>query len=89
MLKTVELAPIPSASVSTATAVKPGFFASMRKPYFRSCISIRIDFFPGDESNQKPANVNHPTVGICFLRSIQASAVRMRGLTSMRRGSIL
>ena len=31
-LKIVLFAPIPSASVITATAVKPGFFASIRKP---------------------------------------------------------
>ena len=36
MLKTVELAPIPSAKESTATAAKPGFLASMRKPYLKS-----------------------------------------------------
>ena len=35
-LNTAVLAPMPSASVSTATAVKPGFFASMRRPNFRS-----------------------------------------------------
>jgi hypothetical protein len=28
--------------VSTATAVKPGDFVSMRKPYFKSCQSVRI-----------------------------------------------
>ena len=31
-LKMVVLAPIPSASVRTATAVKPGFFANVRSP---------------------------------------------------------
>src|SRR3974377_25211 len=30
------LAPIPSASVSTATAVKPGFFLSIRRPNLKS-----------------------------------------------------
>src|SRR6266404_3657207 len=35
-LKIAVFAPIPSASVSTATAVKPGFFNSWRKPNFKS-----------------------------------------------------
>ena len=30
-------APIASASVITAVAVKPGFFASIRRPNFMSC----------------------------------------------------
>src|SRR5438477_4866704 len=34
-------APMPSASVSTATAVKPGFFSSWRKANFRSFIPQR------------------------------------------------
>ena len=35
-LKIVLFAPMPSASVITTMAVKPGFFASMRKPYCKS-----------------------------------------------------
>ena len=35
-LKITAFAPMPSAKVSTATAVKPGFFANMRRPNFRS-----------------------------------------------------
>jgi hypothetical protein len=35
-------APIPSASVNIATAVKPGFFLSMRKPNFKSCHIVSI-----------------------------------------------
>jgi hypothetical protein len=31
-LKIAVLAPMPSANVNTATAVKPGFFASIRAP---------------------------------------------------------
>src|SRR2546422_157104 len=41
------LAPMPSASVSTATVVKPGFFSNWRKANLRSFISERfhgIDF---------------------------------------------
>src|SRR5439155_27157227 len=37
-LKIAVFAPIPSASVSTATAVKPGFFSSWRKANLRSFI---------------------------------------------------
>src|SRR5438093_2013077 len=35
-------APIPSVSVSTATAVKPGFFSSWRKANLRSFITQRL-----------------------------------------------
>src|SRR2546427_7916550 len=38
-LKIAVFAPIPSASVSTATAVKPGFFSSWRKANLRSFIT--------------------------------------------------
>src|SRR5436190_23413256 len=38
-LNTAVLPPIPSASVSTATAVKPGFFSSWRKANLRSFIT--------------------------------------------------
>src|SRR5881296_1898923 len=41
-LKTAVLAPMPSASVSTATAVKPGFFSSWRKANLRSFITQRL-----------------------------------------------
>src|SRR5437667_8792358 len=46
-LKMAVFAPMPSANVSTATAVKPGFFSSWRKANFRSFITQclhRIDF---------------------------------------------
>src|SRR5439155_5075718 len=38
-LTTARLAPMPSASVSTATAVKPGFFSNWRKANLRSFIT--------------------------------------------------
>src|SRR6266567_4780414 len=37
--KSPRFAPMPSASVSTATAVKPGFFSSWRKANFKSFIT--------------------------------------------------
>src|SRR5438094_10201803 len=37
-LKMAVFAPMPSASVSTATVVKPGFFSSWRKANFKSFI---------------------------------------------------
>src|SRR3989454_12001952 len=46
-LKIAVFAPMPSASVSTATAVKPGFFSNWRKANLRSFITQclhRIDF---------------------------------------------
>src|SRR5262249_52104694 len=39
-LKIAVFAPIPSASVRTATIVNPGFFASTRSPYFASAHSL-------------------------------------------------
>src|SRR5438445_3129202 len=41
-LKTAVLAPIPSASVSTATIVNPGFFSNWRKANLRSFITQRF-----------------------------------------------
>src|SRR5256884_2751460 len=46
-LKIAVFAPMPSASVSTATMVKPGFFSNWRKANFKSFITQclhRIDF---------------------------------------------
>ena len=40
--KIVVTAASPSASVSTATAVKPGFFNNMRRPNLRSWIKVLI-----------------------------------------------
>src|SRR5436305_4406644 len=40
-LKMAVFAPMPSASVSTATAVKPGFFSNWRRAKRRSFISAR------------------------------------------------
>src|SRR5438552_12112839 len=39
-LKMAVFAPIPSASVSTATAVKPGFLSNWRKANFKSFIAL-------------------------------------------------
>src|SRR5436190_4052867 len=41
-LKMAVLAPMPSASVSTATVVKPGFFSNWRKANLRSFITQRL-----------------------------------------------
>src|SRR5438477_10525166 len=41
-LKIAVFAPIPSASVSTATPVKPGFFSNWRKANLRSFITQRL-----------------------------------------------
>src|SRR5256885_5613267 len=42
-LKMAVFAPMPSASVSTATAVKPGFFSNWRKANLRSFIAQRLN----------------------------------------------
>src|SRR5271169_3366606 len=41
-LKIAVFAPMPMASVSTATTANPGFFASMRQPYRMSCSKVSI-----------------------------------------------
>ena len=40
MLKIAVLAPMPKASVNTATVVNPGFFRSMRAANRKSCHSV-------------------------------------------------
>src|SRR5438128_12541513 len=42
-LKMAVFAPMPRASVSTATAVKPGFFSNWRKADLRSFITQRLN----------------------------------------------
>ena len=46
-LKIAVFAPMPSASVTTATIVKPGFFASIRIPYRKSRNIVGIVLPPG------------------------------------------
>ena len=46
MLKMAAFAPIPSASVSAATAANPGFFNSPRTPYRTSCQRVPIETPP-------------------------------------------
>src|SRR5580700_396858 len=41
-LKIAVFAPMPRAKVRTATAVKPGLFASIRQPYRMSCSKVSI-----------------------------------------------
>src|SRR5438094_3333307 len=56
MLKTATLAPIPSASVITATVVKPGFFSNWRKANLRSFITQRLHRIdPGRTTSWQPA----------------------------------
>src|SRR6185503_5769896 len=58
-LKIAVLPPMPSASVSTAMAVKPGFFSSWRKANFRSFITQRLHWIDacgtagGNETGQQ------------------------------------
>src|ERR1700722_13269866 len=43
-VKIAVFAPMPRASVRTATAAKPGFLISIRTPYFKSCRIVFIQF---------------------------------------------
>src|SRR6185503_11029462 len=45
-LKIAELAPMPTASVRIATAVKAGFFLSIRSAYFKSCRNVCMALGP-------------------------------------------
>src|SRR6516164_490159 len=75
-LKIVVLAPMPSASVSTATTVRPRFFISIRMPYRRSCRSVVMDHSENRESRMAKYgdafSVTLPTryslFTICFTR---------------------
>src|SRR5260370_16209430 len=57
-------APIPSASVKTATTVNPGLFASTRIPKRRSCQMVLISYLPALCSDAR------------FLRLLDDSAVK-------------
>src|ERR1700687_1638904 len=50
-VKIAVLAPMPRASVKTATAVNPGIFASIRKAYRMSCQSVPILRLPALRSD--------------------------------------
>src|SRR6476620_7128957 len=71
-----ELAPIPSARVSTATAVTPGFFCSWRKANFRSLISFfvgTLSRFWNDFEVSEPARRTgaHPESQLAFEPVVQ------------------
>src|SRR2546430_2637917 len=55
-LKIAVFAPMPSARVSTATAVKPGFFSSWRKANLRSFMTERLH-----RINSRSAPCRQPT----------------------------
>src|SRR5262245_47087445 len=67
MLNTTVVAPMPSASVSTATAVKPGFFSNWRRANLRSFMAqgfhgIEFGGFAGRQSRgeqSRSANNQH------------------------------
>src|SRR5881392_1092057 len=68
-LKMAVFAPMPSARVSTATAVKPGFFSSWRKANLRSFITQslhRIDLCSASSGNprrEQPCEDENPGSG--------------------------
>src|SRR6266513_5015913 len=68
-LKMAVFAPMPSASVSTATAVKPGFFRSWRKANLRSFITQRFHRIDSRRiTGRQPAGENahaHQQQGDC------------------------
>src|SRR5438552_17714764 len=81
-LKIAVFAPIPSASVSTATAVKPGFFSNWRKANLRSFITQRLHRIhssrapsrqptsgqPYEQENQRHRHEGH---WICWFNSVE------------------
>src|SRR5881397_1528031 len=62
-------APMPSASVSTATAVKPGFFSNWRMANLRSFISIRFGLRWRRQSQGLFCLSNQPCEELCSVRS--------------------
>ena len=62
-LKTTALAPIAIASVTTATAVNPGFFLSMRSPNRKSCQSVCMATSPESHS-AKLHTLYHPPASL-------------------------
>src|SRR5438046_3545520 len=93
------LAPMPSARVSTATAVKPGFFSNCRKANFKSVIFSIYDLRFGQSSaaqipNPKPAAASPPwsfelgaslLFGVWFLEFSFASHVSRFNATTLQR----
>src|SRR5882762_2519758 len=67
-VKIAVLAPMPRASVKTATAVNPGFFASIRKAYRMSCQSVPMLRLPALRSDAR---------FLCFLND--AAVEQMNG----------
>src|SRR5207244_3812751 len=63
-LKMAVQAPIPSASVSTATAVKPGFFSNWRKANLRSFIFTIFDLRFASEQNTQSRDPNSKEIPI-------------------------
>src|SRR5881397_311298 len=53
-LKIAVFAPMPSASVSTATTVKPGFFSNWRKANLRSFITQRLHRIDPGRASRRP-----------------------------------
>src|SRR5580658_3258930 len=82
-LKTVAFPPMPSASVSTATAVNPGFFRSVRTPKLKSCNSEPILFprlFAGlFDGNDDQSGVIVPVAAAKFAGGLQNDFLQILG----------
>src|SRR6185312_16389705 len=72
-LKMAVFAPMPSASVSTATAVKPGFFSNWRKANLRSFMAQRLHRieFCGAASRQPAGQQGHSRQGHRYSKKSQ------------------
>src|SRR5215216_6424403 len=82
-----ELAPMPTASVRIATAVKAGFFFSIRSAYFKSCRNVCIALGPPEglyvlilglvQPNESVLLVNTAEVGV-VARKLLSCGLRSR-----------
>src|ERR1700758_5118041 len=79
-------APIPSASVTIATAVNPGFFLSVRAPYRISCrrFSMEVRF----RKNQAPRVLRLSDAEPVFHFDVQLRGKDIQRRTSRRGGAV-
>src|SRR5256885_7436693 len=82
--KIAVLAPMPSASVSTATAVKPGFFSNWRNAYRRSLkIAKRVHQSFRESRSVDLVHINN---AVKEARIIDAAARDTQGTREIERG---
>src|SRR5215212_233035 len=77
-----ELAPMPTASVRIATAVKAGFFFNMRSAYFKSCRNVCIGRGPPEGLYVVGIVLVHEKKVVRLLNTAAAAVVAKKSLSS-------